>query len=89
MATALMHRVAGRFALPVIGNDADFGQMVPVPVPHRDAEALRNYLFGQHRIEVPVTTHGGRCFVRVSVQGYNTEEDLAALERALALAPLP
>jgi len=62
---------------------------VPVPVPHRDAEALRNHLFGQHRIEVPVTTHGGRCFVRVSVQGYNTEEDLAALERALALAPLP
>ena len=28
----------------------------------------------------------GRTFVRVSVQAYNTEADLAALERALAEA---
>jgi len=83
-ARALMHHVAERHALPVIGADADFAQMVPLPVPHTDAEALRAALFGQHGIEVPVTTHGGRNFVRVSVQGYNTEAELAALERALA-----
>lgn len=82
-ARALMHRVAARHALPVIGADADFAQMVPLPVPHTDAEALRATLFGQYGIEVPVTTHGGRNFVRVSVQGYNTEAELTALERAL------
>jgi selenocysteine lyase/cysteine desulfurase len=32
---------------------------------------------------VPVTQHRGATFVRVSVQGYNDEADLQALERAL------
>lgn len=82
-AVALMHRVARRFALPPIGQDDDFGQMVPLPVPHQDAEALRRRLFDEHRIEVPVTQHAGRTFVRVSVQGYNTPEDLRVLEEAL------
>ena len=82
-AVALMQRTAARFGLPVIGQPEDFGQMVPLPVPHQDAAALRERLFEQHRIEVPVTQHAGRTFVRVSVQGYNTEADLQALESAL------
>jgi isopenicillin-N epimerase len=57
--------------------------MVPLPVPDTDAEALRARLHDQHRIEVPVTSHGGRTFVRVSVQGYNDAADLQALEDAL------
>jgi isopenicillin-N epimerase len=83
MAVALMHRVAARTGLPPIGADADFAQMVPLPVPHADAGALRERLFERHRIEVPVTQHRGATFVRVSVQGYNDEADLQALERAL------
>ena len=83
MALATMHLLAAHFGLPPIGRDDDFGQMVPVPVPHRDGEALRAQLFAEHRIEVPVTGHGGRHFVRVSVQAYNTEEELARLEAAL------
>jgi isopenicillin-N epimerase len=83
MATALMHRVADRTGLAPIGADDDFAQMVPLPVPHTDAEALRARLFEHHRIEVPVTQHDGRTFVRVSVQGYNSDDDLAALEAAL------
>jgi isopenicillin-N epimerase len=58
--------------------------MVPLPVPRTDAEALRARLFERHRIEVPITQHAGHTFVRVSVQGYNTEAELAALEKALA-----
>jgi isopenicillin-N epimerase len=56
---------------------------VPLPVPHQDAGALRERLFEQHRIEVPVTQHAGHTFVRVSVQAYNTAADLEALEAAL------
>jgi selenocysteine lyase/cysteine desulfurase len=33
-----------------------------------------------------VTQHAGRTFVRVSVQVYNSDADLARLEAALALA---
>lgn len=82
-AVALMQRTADRFGLPPIGEPQDFGQMVPLPVPHQDAAALRDRLFEQHRIEVPVTQHAGRTFVRVSVQGYNSEADLQTLESAL------
>lgn len=74
-----------RFGLAPIGDDASFVQMVAIPVPHREAEALRARLFDESRIEVPVTTHGGRCFVRVSVQGYNDERDIARLLDAPAL----
>lgn len=85
-ALALMHELAGHFALPVIGSDGHFAQMAALPVPPCDPEALRQRLFAKHRIEVPVTQHEGRCFVRVSVQGYNTREDLETLARALRSA---
>jgi selenocysteine lyase/cysteine desulfurase len=56
-------------------------------VPHQDAAALRKRLFDAFHIEVPVTQHvdadGGRTFVRVSVQPYTSDDDLAALESAL------
>lgn len=82
-AMALMHRVAARTGLPAIATDADFAQMVPLAVATADGDALRRRLFEQHHIEVPVTHHGGQHFVRVSVPGYTTAADLAALESAL------
>ena len=45
--------------------------------------AREQRLFEQHHIEVPVTQHEGRTFVRVSVQGYNTRAELEALAAAL------
>jgi isopenicillin-N epimerase len=84
MAAALMQRVARRQGLAPIAPDADFAQMVPLPVATADPEALRHRLFEAHRIEVPVTGHRGRHFVRVSVAGYTTEAELQALEQALA-----
>ena len=86
MAMDLMHRVSRHFGLAPIGQDSDFAQMAPVPVPHADAGALRRHLFDTHRIEVPVTQHAGRSFVRVSVQAYNTAEELQRLEDVLRSA---
>lgn len=83
MAMELMHQLCKRFGLLPIAADADLAQMAPIPVPHPDAGALRRELFDRHRIEVPITSHGGQNFVRVSVQVYNTEDDLARLEEAL------
>jgi isopenicillin-N epimerase len=83
MALAVMHELRTHFGLEAIGADADFAQMAPIPVPPCDAEALRRRLFDRHRIEVPVTQHGGRSFVRVSVQAYNTAQDLQRLTQAL------
>ena len=86
LACGLQQRVLARNGLAAIAPDEAFGQMVAIPVRAPDADALRAWLFEQHRIEVPVTQHAGHTFVRVSVQAYNTEADLAALERALAEA---
>ena len=66
--------------------DSAYGQMVTMPVSATDGEALRRWLFEQHRIEVPVTMHGGAVFVRLSVQVYNSQADLDALIHALAEA---
>ena len=85
-AVALMHELAEHFRLPPIGSDAHFAQMAAIPVPACDAEALRQRLFAEHRIEVPVTRHEGRSFVRVSVQGYNRADELQALSQALKMA---
>lgn len=86
-AMALMHRVSARTGIAPIAADAFFLQMAPLPVPHQDAAALRMRLFDEFQVEVPVTQHvnadGARTFVRVSVQPYTSDDDLAALEAAL------
>ena len=62
----------------------DFVQMRGFRIDHSDPPALQRRLFDEHRIEVPVfeTPHG--WVLRVSVQGYNDENDLQALAAALA-----
>ena len=62
----------------------DFVQMRGFRIDHPDPPALKQRLYDEHRIEVPVfeTTHG--WVLRVSVQGYNDEADLQALDIALA-----
>lgn len=88
MALDLQREVLARNGLVPIAPDEALAQMVPIPVhtsAHGDeADALRRWLFEQRRIEVPVTLHAGRVYVRVSVQAYNTHEDLRRLRDALA-----
>ena len=86
LACATRRRVDARNGLGSIAPDADFAQMVPIGVTTEDAEGLRRWLFAQHRIEVPVTRHGARCFVRLSVQAYNTQAELDRLVGALQAA---
>jgi isopenicillin-N epimerase len=57
--------------------------MVAVPVPHADAERLQHQLRERYRIEIPVRQVGGRVLVRLSVQGYTTEEECERLVDAL------
>lgn len=60
-----------------------FGQMVAAPLPAGDGAAVQRRLYEEYRIEVAVTEWAGRELLRVSFQGYNTEEDLEALVGAL------
>lgn len=83
MAIETLRRVTARNGLEPIAPEACHGQMVPIPVRTGDPAALRAHLYDRHRIEVPVTQHGGRAYVRVSVQAYNTPADLDRLVDAL------
>jgi selenocysteine lyase/cysteine desulfurase len=48
---------------------------------------LKDRLYAEHRVEAPLIDWNGRQFVRVSIQGYNTQDDadrlIDGLERLL------
>ena len=63
--------------------------MAAFPLPACDGAAPQRRPWEEYRIEVPVIEWNGRQSVRVSVQGYNTHEDVEALAGALRdLLPL-
>lgn len=65
-------------------NDNWFGQMVSIPLPtHIPAETLKQTLYDDFRIEVPIVPWQNETLLRVSVQGYNTEEELDLLVKAI------
>ena len=60
------------------------GQMFTVRLPDSvDAEALKTRLYDQFRIEVPIFKWSDQNLMRVSFQGYNTQEEADALVEAM------
>ena len=58
--------------------------MHTLPLPACDREALQRTLRERYRIEIPVLDWRGRQYLRVSVQGYNTRQDVEALVVAMS-----
>lgn len=82
-----LHRVGDLTGLaPLYADDAGlYHQMAAMPLPPlADAAAFKAQLYARHRIEIPVVEWHGRHFLRISVQGYNTQSDVDALLDALA-----
>jgi isopenicillin-N epimerase len=71
---------------PLYPLDSDFfSQMAIAPLPTEvDLAALKSRLYDNHKVEVPVIQWQNRKFVRISIQGYNTEEDADALVNGLS-----
>jgi isopenicillin-N epimerase len=79
-------RVEALTGLPALYPDgaALYGQMATLPLPHlADAKAFKAQLYQKYRIEAPVIEWNGRFFIRISIQGYNTEADVDTLLQAL------
>ena len=85
LAKIALDKLTERFATQPIVEDEDWAQMVAIPIAAQDPELLRKRLYEESRIEVPITAHGKQIFVRVSVQGYNTLDDIEHLLAAPAL----
>ena len=70
---------------PICPDSGDwFAQMVSARLPADvDVESLKQKLYEEFRIEVPVIQWQDEKFIRISIQGYNNEEDANVLLNAL------
>ena len=67
-----------------VHDDQFFQQMGLVELPEgTDVKAVKLRLADEFRVEVPVFAWQSRCFVRVSVQAYNTSGDIDQLAAGL------
>lgn len=70
-------------SLPHIAPESWFIQMFSAPLPPCDPETLKTRLYDDYRVEVPIIEWQGKPYVRVSIQGYNSEIDTENLLRAM------
>jgi len=77
-------RIDALTGLPPICDQAWFGQFFVARLPEStDPNALHQYLYVERSIVVPYSQLNGQKLIRVSFQGYNTEEDADTLVKAL------
>lgn len=69
---------------PLYPLDSDlYSQMGIAPLPPSNLPVLKQRLYEEYRIEVPLIQWHERQFARISVQGYNTRSDIDTLINAL------
>ncbi len=69
---------------PITRDLSFFGQMYAHPLPPGvNPGQLRSFLWDQYRIEVPVNCVKGTCFIRLSFQAYNTDEEYEIFLKAV------
>jgi isopenicillin-N epimerase len=64
-------------------NEGFLLQMASVPVKTSNPVGLKELLFNTYKIEIPVMTLNSDCFIRYSINAYNSQEDLDVLYNAL------
>jgi isopenicillin-N epimerase len=57
--------------------------MVAVRLPNIDPEAFQKRLYDEFRIEIPVFLWNDLPLIRISVQGYNSSDDVDKVVTAL------
>lgn len=84
MARDVVQRAADLTGLPPICDAQWHYQMGMVELPVKtDLSTLKERLYENHRIEVPVVDWNQRKFLRVSIQGYNSQNDIDVFLNAL------
>jgi isopenicillin-N epimerase len=66
--------------------ESDFySQMGIAPLPLSDIDLLKKRLYDDYKIEIPLIQWLDKQFLRISVQGYNTQDDIDILLKALKI----
>lgn len=69
---------------PIAPITAEFlGQMASIPVKTTKPAELKELLYDQYKIQIPVMPLNDKVYLRYSINAYNTQEDLEVLYRAL------
>jgi isopenicillin-N epimerase len=69
---------------PLYSLESNFYALMGVaPLPNSNLKVLKKRLYDEHKIEVPLIQWEDKNFVRISVQGYNSQEDIDLLVGAL------
>lgn len=69
---------------PLFALDSSFySQMAVAPLPPSNLPMLKKRLYDECKVEIPVIEWKGKHFVRISIQGYNDQEDVDALVAGL------
>ncbi len=75
-------QLCDRYGLPPLSHDK-FAQMVTILLPEFEPAVVKQRLYDEYRIEVPIGQFLGQCGIRVSVQAYNSPADIEQLLAAL------
>jgi selenocysteine lyase/cysteine desulfurase len=60
--------------------------MIAAPLPpETDLVALKANLYDEYNVEVPLVDHSSGKYVRVSIQGYTTRQEIDTFIRGLAV----
>ena len=59
--------------------------MISIPVPQCNVTILKKQLLEEFNIEIPVIKWKNKCFVRISIQIYNTQKEANQLIKAIAI----
>lgn len=88
LVTQAIHRISDLTSLPPAYPDDQgfYRQMAIAPLhPIADLPAFKKRLYQEHRVEIPCINWQGQQFIRISIQGYNTQDDVDRLLEALRL----
>jgi isopenicillin-N epimerase len=84
LARQAQERLATLTGLPPLYPPTFFVQMFAATLPATDPRTLQAQLSQEYAVEVPITRWEGQTLLRVSIQGYNDEQDVDALLVGLA-----
>ena len=69
---------------PICPITSEFlGQMASIPVKTDNPQELKDLLYDKYKIQIPVMPLNGDIYIRYSINGYNSQEDLDVLYQAI------